>query len=344
MSKKLAMIVIMDGYGIDNNPNEKNAIAVASKPNLDYLMGKYPTTTLGASGEDVGLPDGQMGNSEVGHLNLGAGRVVYQDLPKINNEIKNGELFNNEKLLAVCDHVIKNNSSLHLMGLLSNGGVHSHINHLKALVDMAHNKGVKNIYIHAITDGRDTLTNSGIGFVKELEEYIEGKAKIATICGRVYAMDREQRWERVKKAYDMLVYGKAVNTADTATLAMQNSYDGGVYDEFVEPTIICKDAQVKDNDGFIFFNYRTDRAREITQALTQRPFDKFKVETFDNLCYCCMTEYSADFTGVLVAYPPEKIENNLSKSWEKALNNCKDLTFFKFLVYFYSILCYNYIR
>ena len=306
----MVTLVILDGFGL-NDKIEGNAIKLQGTPNLNKLN-VYPYTTLVASGEGVGLNEGQMGNSEVGHLNLGAGRVVYQDLPRINNDIKTGEFFNNEKLVKVCDHVNKNNSSLHLMGLLSNGGVHSHINHLKALVDLAHSKGVKNIFIHSITDGRDTLTNGGIGFVKELEEHIKGKAKIATICGRVYAMDREQRWERVKKAYDMLVNGVSVNTANSAVEAMQNSYDNNVFDEFIEPTIVEKDAQIKENDGFIFFNYRTDRAREITQALTQRPFDKFEVKTFKNLCYCCMTEYSADFTGVLVAYPPEKIENNLS--------------------------------
>lgn len=305
----MVTLVVLDGFGL-NDKTEGNAIKLQGTPNLNKLN-IYPYTTLIASGEGVGLNEGQMGNSEVGHLNLGAGRVVYQDLPKINNEIKTGKLFENPALTKVCEHVKKNGSNLHLMGLTSTGGVHSHLNHLKALVDMANNAGIENVYIHCITDGRDTLTNSGVGFISELEEYIAGKAKIATICGRVYSMDRENRWDRVKKAYDMLVYGVAEAKEASAVEAMQNSYANGVYDEFIKPTII-EDVQIAENDGFIFFNYRTDRAREITQAITQRPFDKFEVKTFENLCYCCMTEYSADFKGVLVAYPPEKIENNLS--------------------------------
>lgn len=306
----MVTLVILDGFGL-NEKTEGNAIKLQGTPNLNKLN-VYPYTTLVASGEGVGLNEGQMGNSEVGHLNLGAGRIVYQDLPRINNDIKNGKFFNNQQFLSVCEHVTRNNSNLHLMGLLSNGGVHSHINHLKALVDLAHSKGVNHIYIHAITDGRDTLTNSGINFVRELEQHIKGKAKIATICGRVYAMDREQRWERVKKAYDMIVYGNSEFKAETAQQAMENSYNSGVFDEFIEPVIVQDGAVVNENDGFIFFNYRTDRAREITQALTQRPFNHFPVKTFNNLCYCCMTEYSADYSGLLVAYPPEKITNNLS--------------------------------
>ncbi len=305
----MVTLVILDGFGL-NDKTEGNAIKLQGTPNLNKLN-VYPYTTLIASGEGVGLNDGQMGNSEVGHLNLGAGRVVYQDLPRINNDIKTGAFFDNEQFVKVCKHVKDNNSSLHLMGLVSTGGVHSHLNHVKALVDLANRNGVNNVYIHAITDGRDTLTNSGIGFIKDLNNYIQGKAKIATICGRVYAMDRELRWERVKKAYDMLVYGKAEFKANSPEEAMQNSYNNNVYDEFIEPVII-EDATINENDGFIFFNYRTDRAREITQAIMERPFDKFEVKTFNNLCYVCMTEYSSDFKNVVVAYPPEKIENNLS--------------------------------
>lgn len=305
----MVTLVILDGFGLSDKV-EGNAVRLQGTPNLKKLN-NYPYTTLIASGEGVGLNAGQMGNSEVGHLNLGAGRIVYQDLPRINNDIKTGQFFNNPALNKTMQHVVDNQSSLHLMGLLSNGGVHSHIDHLKALVDMAHNKGIKNIYIHAIMDGRDTLRDSGINFIKEIEEYIKGKAEIVTLSGRVYTMDREKRWERVKKAYDMMVFGKAEYKFDSAVDALKDSYNRGVYDEFVEPTII-KPVTVNDNDGFIFFNYRTDRAREITQAITQRPFTEFEVKDYNNLCYCCMTEYSSDFTGVLVAYPPETIEMNLS--------------------------------
>ena len=227
----MVTLVILDGFGLSDKV-EGNAVRLQGTPNLKKLN-NYPYTTLIASGEGVGLNAGQMGNSEVGHLNLGAGRIVYQDLPRINNDIKTGQFFNNPALNKTMQHVVDNQSSLHLMGLLSNGGVHSHIDHLKALVDMAHNKGIKNIYIHAIMDGRDTLRDSGINFIKEIEEYIKGKAEIVTLSGRVYTMDREKRWERVKKAYDMMVFGKAEYKFDSAVDALKDSYNRGVYDEFV---------------------------------------------------------------------------------------------------------------
>ena len=311
----MVTLVILDGFGI-NKHTKGNAIKLNGTPNLDKL--KYPYTTLLASGEAVGLNDGQMGNSEVGHLNLGAGRIVYQDLPRINNDIKSGEFFNNAALNKTMDHVVMHNSSLHIMGLVSDGGVHSHINHLYSLVDMANKKGIDNVYIHAILDGRDTLKDSGIKFISQLQEYIKGKAEISSLCGRVYAMDRENRWDRVEKAYDMLALGRADNYYTSAKSALEDSYAEGVYDEFVLPTIIGKAKTIDSYDGVIFFNYRTDRAREITQAFTQKPFDKFETKHLNNLCYCCMTEYSADFTGVEVAYPPEKIENNLSALISKA--------------------------
>ena len=251
-------------------------------------------------------------------MNLGAGRVVYQDLPKISREIESGKFFENEAINKTIEHALKNNSSLHIMGLLSDGGVHSHITHLKAIVDLANKKGLQKVYLHAFLDGRDTLRNSGIGFVKDVEEYIRGKATIASLCGRVYAMDRENRWDRIKKAYDMLTLGKAECYFNSASEALTKSYKRDVFDEFVEPTIIGEKHLVKNNDSVIFFNYRTDRAREITKALTQDGFDGFKREKIKNLCYCCMTEYSADFKGVLVAYPPEKIHDNLSAIISKA--------------------------
>ena len=315
----MVTLVILDGFGL-NEKTEGNAIKLQGTPNLKKLS-QFPYTTLVASGEGVGLNAGQMGNSEVGHLNLGAGRIVYQDLPRINNDISTGEFFKNSAFLKVFNHVKNNGSSLHFLGLLSDGGVHSYINHLKALVDFANNQGIKNVYIHAILDGRDTLRDSGINFVQEIEKHIAGKAKLVSICGRVYAMDRENRWERVKKAYEMLVYGKAEFKYNSATEALKQSYNNKVFDEFVEPTIIGGGKCVEDKDGLIFFNYRTDRAREITKSFTQSEFNEFEVKKFKNLCYCCMTEYDATFKNVLVAYPPEKIEMNLSHII--SLNNLK---------------------
>lgn len=306
----MVTLLILDGWGLSDK-TEGNAIKLQGTPNLDKLN-SFPYATLAAASEEVGLTPNQMGNSEVGHLNLGAGRVVYQDLPKINKEIKTGEFFDNVALKQTMQHVIKNNSNLHLMGLLSDGGVHAHINHLKALIDMANKMGVKNVYIHAFTDGRDTLVDSGIKYVKEIEDYALGRAKIASIMGRVQVMDRENRWDRIEKAYNVLVGGIAP-TCSSAVKAMQNSYASGVYDEFVEPVIIDANGKISENDGVIFYNYRTDRAREITEAISQKGFNKFEVKQFKNLCYCCMTEYSSDFTDVLVAYPPEKVTNNLSK-------------------------------
>ena len=306
----MVTLCILDGFGLSDKI-EGNAIKLQGTPNLDKLN-SYPHTTLDASGLAVGLSEGQMGNSEVGHLNLGAGKVVFQDLPKINRDIENGDFFKNPAFLEVINHVNENQSTLHLMGLVSTGGVHSHINHLKALVDLAVSKKVKNITIHVITDGRDTLRDSGLGFVKELEETIKGKARIATISGRVYTMDRENRWERVQKAYNMYVYGVSEKHFDNAISAMEDSYSHGIYDEFIEPVTIGEKILISDNDGFIFFNFRTDRAREITNALTQKDFHEFEVKHLKNFMYCCMTEYSSDFKGVLVAYPPELIKDNLS--------------------------------
>ena len=310
-------LCILDGLGINKNKHG-NAVLLQGTPNLNKIAKEYPTTTLDASGTAVGLSAGQMGNSEVGHLNLGAGRIVYQDLPKINNDIESGKFFENKEFLKVISHVKKYNSKLHLMGLVSDGGVHSHIDHLKALVELASKNGVKNVFIHAITDGRDTLRDSGKGFVADLEKNIKGKAKIATICGRVYTMDRENRWDRIKLAYDMMMFGKSKNKYDSCKECFETSYNNGLFDEFIEPSIIGKPVTVDDNDGFIFFNYRTDRAREITKTITQKGFNEFETKHIKNLLYCCMTEYSKDFENVLIAYPPEKITNNLSAIISKA--------------------------
>ena len=312
----MVTLLILDGFGISDKING-NAIKLAGTPSLDKLN-KYPHATLCASGECVGLEKGQMGNSEVGHLNLGAGRIVYQDLPRINNAIKDKSFFKNPAFLEVINHVISHNSSLHLMGLVSNGGVHSHINHLYALVDMAHNMGVENIYIHCFMDGRDTLRDSGIDFINDVEKHIAGKAKICSLCGRVYAMDREQRWDRVEKAYDMLALGHGENYYMSAQSALKDSYQSKIYDEFVEPTIIGKAKTIDSYDGVIYFNFRTDRARELTQAFTQSGFDKFETKHIHDLKFCTMTEYDSTYKNVIVAFPPEKIEDNLSAIISKA--------------------------
>ena len=306
----MVTLCILDGFGINKNEHG-NAIKLQGTPNLNKLN-EYPMTELLASGVAVGLTDGQMGNSEVGHLNLGAGRIIYQDLPKINNEIASGDFFKNRAILEVMNHVLDNNSNLHLMGLLSDGGVHAHIDHLKALIEMASVMGIKNVYIHAILDGRDTLPDIAAKYVKYIEAAAKNNAKIATVSGRVYVMDRENRWDRVKQYYDMIVNGEAKYHAPTALEAVAQSYERGVYDEYVEPTIVLDGVTVNDNDGFIFYNYRTDRAREITNAITQSDFVEFERKKLSNFKYCCMTEYSKDFKDVLIAYPPENVTNNLS--------------------------------
>ena len=272
----------------------------------------YPNTTLKASGNAVGLPEGQMGNSEVGHLTLGGGRVILQDLMKIDNDIKTKAFFNNKNLLKALNHAKENNSALHIMGLLSDGGVHSHINHLFAIIDMAKQNGLKKVYIHAFLDGRDTLYNSGKGYIQQLEDKLKGTDyKIASLSGRIYAMDREQRYERLQKAYNVIIYGE--NYKDESALdAIEDSYKQGVYDEFVEPILLVKDATIKDDDSVIFFNYRSDRARELTSALTDENFNHFKTKKFKNLLFSPMEEYSAEFKKLNVIYPPETIEDNLS--------------------------------
>lgn len=306
----MVTLLILDGFGLSDK-TKGNAIRLAGTPNLDKLN-IYPHATLCASGECVGLEKGQMGNSEVGHLNLGAGRIVYQDLPRINNAMKDGTFFENKAFKEVINHVLSHNSTLHLMGLASDGGVHSHIEHLVALVDMANRAGVNNICIHCFMDGRDTLRDSGKSFVMYLQQKIASKAQISSLCGRVYAMDREKRWDRVEKAYDMLALGHAQNYYMSATLALDESYKQGVFDEFVEPTIIGKAQTIDSFDGVIYFNFRTDRARELTQAFTDPNFDKFQTKHIHDLKFCTMTEYDDTFKNVIVAFPPEKIEDNLS--------------------------------
>ena len=317
----------MDGYGY--NPNQYgNAIAYANSVNVKEYMKNYPSTYIGASGMDVGLPEGQMGNSEVGHLNIGAGRIVYQDLTKITKSIMDGDFFNNHALLKAIDNAIENDKKLHLYGLLSTGGVHSHITHVFALLKMAKEKGVKETYVHCFLDGRDTDPKSGAGFALELQQEMDklGYGKIASVCGRYYVMDRDNNWDRVEKAYDMLTLGlgeKASNAID----AIKASYENGVTDEFMLPTNVCEDGKpiglIEKGDSVIFFNFRPDRARQISRAISQKEFtpyvdsEKGKTMFFERKggflapVYTGFAVYDASFKDVFVAFPPEEITNTL---------------------------------
>ncbi|MBO7527914.1 MAG: 2,3-bisphosphoglycerate-independent phosphoglycerate mutase [Clostridia bacterium] len=312
----MVTLVIMDGLGIRKS-KIGNAVKLQGMPNMNKLKKLFPYTEIQASGEYVGLSAGQMGNSEVGHLNLGAGRIVYQDLLRIDNAIKDGSFFKNSALKDAVNHAINNNSTLHIMGLCSNGGVHSHTNHLKALIDMASGMGAKNIMLHMFTDGRDTPITSGSGFVNEIVDYAKDKAKVASICGRVYAMDREKRYDRVKKAYDMLAFGDA-QKKQTIDDAFADSYGNKVYDEFIEPTILDGFKPVGDGDSVIYYNFRTDRARELTEAFTSKSFKEFKTKEYKDLLFTTFTEYDSTFKNVNVAFLPEKIDNNLSAIISKA--------------------------
>ena len=310
---KRVLLCIMDGWGI-NKDCPKDATKTAKTPNFDKLKETEKYTQINASGEYVGLPDGQMGNSEVGHLNLGAGRVVYQDLTRINKEIREGKFFENKAFKDAIEHVKKNDSSLHLYGLVSTGGVHSSFEHVKALVKMAAENGLKKVYVHAFLDGRDTPPKSAVEFLAELEAELKkyNLPQIATISGRYWAMDRDNRWERVEKAYNALLFGEGEKAANSDE-AIKASYAKDVTDEFVEPTIANADpdSRIKDNDAIIFFNYRPDRAREITRAMTFEKFDGFNRKARrNNLYYVCMAQYDGTFP-LPIAYPPEKLTNIL---------------------------------
>ena len=308
---------IMDGFGWTPDQTYGNAVAAANKPNLDKIFANYPMTTIQASGMAVGLPEGQMGNSEVGHTNIGGGRVVFQDLPRITRSIEDGTFFENPAYNKAMDDCIEKGSALHLYGLHSTGGVHSTLDHLYALLKMAHIKGLKRVYIHAFLDGRDTPPTSGRDFVaKTMEKCRElGVGKIATVMGRYYAMDRDKRWDRLENAYDALVYGEGVQDPDPIH-AIEESYKNGVTDEFVEPIVCDKDGMISDNDSVIFFNYRPDRAREITRAFVDPAFDGFKREFFP-LTYVCNTEYDATMPNVLVAFPRISVKNGLGEYLSK---------------------------
>ncbi|NLK75815.1 MAG: 2,3-bisphosphoglycerate-independent phosphoglycerate mutase [Clostridiales bacterium] len=317
MSKKPTVLMILDGYGL-NDKTENNAVAKAKTPVMDRLMAEYPFVKGNASGMAVGLPEGQMGNSEVGHINMGAGRIVYQELTRITKEIQDGVFFQNSALLAAIDNCKRNNSDLHLFGLLSDGGVHSHNTHLYALLQLAKKQGIENVYVHAFLDGRDTPPTSGKSFIEQLEDQIKitGVGKIATVMGRYYVMDRDNRWDRVEKAYRAMAYGEG-ETSENAILAVQNSYDAEKYDEFVIPTVITENgkpvATIKDKDSVIFYNFRPDRAREITRAFCDNEFDGFDRDKRLELTYVCFTEYDITIPNKLVAFHKVSIDNTFGQ-------------------------------
>ncbi|WMW21593.1 2,3-bisphosphoglycerate-independent phosphoglycerate mutase [Methanolobus mangrovi] len=315
------LLMILDGWG-HTHEEQGNAVLAARTPVLDSLSEKYPSCFVEVSGEGVGLPEGQMGNSEVGHLNIGAGRIVYQDLTRINKSIKDGSFFENPVFLEAMEHVKKNGSSLHLMGLFSYGGVHSHIDHMRALVEMAKKEGVANVYIHAFLDGRDVPPQTALEDMKTHEEFCHstGIAKTATVCGRYYAMDRDKRWERTELAYNALTSGDGI-FAEDAVSAVSRAYERGENDEFVKPTVITDNegkpvATIKDKDAVIFFNFRPDRARQMTYALVDRDFDGFERKVKPEVHYVCMAEYDEKL-DVPIAFPAESFENTLGEVLSK---------------------------
>ncbi len=305
--------MILDGWGIGNH-SKGDVIATTPTPYWDYLLNTYPHSQLQASGENVGLPDGQMGNSEVGHLNIGAGRVLYQDLVKINKAIKEGTILDNPEIKSAFSYARDNGKAIHFMGLTSDGGVHSSLDHLFALCDIAKQYGLEKVYIHCFMDGRDTDPRSGKGFIEQLTEHCKKSAgTIASIIGRFYAMDRDKRWDRVKVAYDLLVEGKGEQATDMVA-AMQQSYDNDVTDEFIKPiNNATVDGTIKEGDAVIFFNYRNDRAKELTIALTQHDMPEEGMKTIPGLQYYCMTPYDASFTGLHILFDKENVENTLGE-------------------------------
>ncbi len=319
---KKALLMILDGWGIGNHTTA-NAIYSTPTPNWDNLLATYPHSQLQASGENVGLPDGQMGNSEVGHLNIGAGRIVYQDLVKINRACQDGSIFENPEIVSAFSYAKLHNKQIHFMGLTSDGGVHSSLEHLFKLFDIAKSYELQKVYAHCFMDGRDTDPKSGIGFIEQLQKHCQATTgAIASICGRYYAMDRDKRWERIKLAYDLLVNGTgtpATNLID----AMQASYDEGVTDEFIKPIVATKAdgtpvATIEEGDVVIFFNYRNDRAKEITIVLTQQDMPEQGMHTIPGLQYYCMTPYDSSFTGLHILFPKENVNNTMGEIVSKA--------------------------
>ncbi len=317
MSKKPTVLMILDGYGL-NECEKGNAVAEAKTPVMDQLMKEYPFVKGNASGMAVGLPEGQMGNSEVGHLNMGAGRIVYQDLTKITKAIQDGDFFENKALLSACENVKANDSSLHLMGLVSDGGVHSHIEHIYGLLELAKRQGIEKVYVHCFLDGRDTPPASGKEYVEQLEAKMKelGVGEVATVMGRYYAMDRDNRWDRVEKAYRALVYGEGEQAA-SGPAGIQASYDKDTTDEFVLPTVVMKDgkptATVKEKDSIIFFNFRPDRAREITRTFCDDEFTGFDRGERVKTTYVCFTEYDVTIENKEIAFVKEEITNTFGE-------------------------------
>lgn len=318
MKNKLVTIVILDGFGI--NPREEgNAIKAAYKPNLDSFFAKYPNTIIHTSGMDVGLPKGQMGNSEVGHTNIGAGRIVYQELTRISKAIEDGDFFEKDEFLQAIQNCKRHNSALHLFGLLSDGGVHSHNTHLYALVELAKNNGLKDVFIHCFFDGRDVPPDSAKGYVEELEQKLKelGTGRIASVMGRYYAMDRDKRWERVKLAYEAMAVGMGIES-ESAGQAVADSYERKEFDEFVKPSVIFENnkpvAVISKNDSVIFFNFRPDRAREITRAFTDVNFEGFeRVNGYFPVFFVCMTQYDKTIENAVVAFKPESLNNTFGE-------------------------------
>ena len=312
--KKPYTLIIMDGFGL-RNETIGNAIKAAKTPVLDRLFETCPHTQLGASGMSVGLPDGQMGNSEVGHTNIGAGRIVYQELTRITKAIQDGSFFDNAALGAAMENAKQNGSALHLMGLLSDGGVHSHSTHLYALLEMAKKYGLEKVFVHCFMDGRDVSPTSGATFIAELQDTMQkiGVGKIATVEGRYYAMDRDNRWERVSEAYAALVYGEGVENADPVA-AVKTSYEAGVTDEFIKPVVCEKGATIQKNDSVVFFNFRPDRAREISRTLVDPDFDGFaRKNGFFPVHFTCMTQYDEKMPNVDVAFRPQSLTNTMGE-------------------------------
>ena len=316
MEKGPVMLMILDGFGI-NEKTDGNAVKLAKTPNIDKLMKKYQNTIMYTSGLKVGLPDGQMGNSEVGHTNIGAGRIVYQELTKITKSIEDGDFFAIPEFIEAIENCKKHNSKLHILGLLSDGGVHSHIRHLYGLLEMAKRRDFEDVYVHCFLDGRDTPPASAETYIAELEKKMEekGVGKIATLCGRFYAMDRDKRWERVKEAYNAMVKGEGEKFS-SATAAIEESYQKEVFDEFVKPIVICNNdepiAKISENDSVIFFNFRPDRAREITRSIVDENFDGFEREYFKTF-FVCFTPYDETMPNVEVAFKKDEIKNTLGE-------------------------------
>jgi len=325
MQKKV-MLIILDGWGITQDPNV-SALYKAKTPFFDSLLNNYSNASLRTDGLHVGLPEGQMGNSEVGHMNLGAGRIVFQDFVKINNAVADGSIAKEKVLVDAFNYAKKNNKKIHFLGLVSDGGIHSHIKHIKGLLKAADDFGLNDIYLHAFTDGRDCDPKSGKGFIDDIEKYMnKTTGKLASICGRYYAMDRDQRWERVKLSYDVMVNGIGEKSSD-AKSSIQNSYDNGITDEFIKPIVMIDEqkepvATIKEDDVIVFFNFRTDRGRQLTRVLTQEEFPEFDMHT-RSLYYVTMTNYDNSFKNINVIYPKENLTDTLGEVLER--NNKKQI-------------------